>query len=53
MEPPHRAKLSRKFKRHLSRARIVCRGIPDDFACMDPALLRLLTVEVPRSLPAR
>ncbi|MBB5875675.1 MULTISPECIES: low molecular weight protein tyrosine phosphatase family protein [Xanthomonas] len=43
MEPPHRAKLSRRFKRHLGRARIVCLDIPDDFAHMDPALVQLLT----------
>ncbi|MBB5943037.1 low molecular weight protein tyrosine phosphatase family protein [Xanthomonas sp. 3307] len=53
MEPTHRAKLSRRFKRHLGRARIVCLNIPDDFAYMDPALVQLLTAKVSRHLPAR
>ncbi|MET0547673.1 MAG: low molecular weight protein tyrosine phosphatase family protein [Xanthomonas sp.] len=53
MEPAHRAKLSRRFKRHLGRARLVCLDIPDDFAYMDPALVQLLTAKVPRHLPVR
>ncbi|MBB5883241.1 putative protein tyrosine phosphatase [Xanthomonas sp. F1] len=53
METMHRAKLSRRFKRHLGRARIVCLDIPDDFAYMDPALVQLLTAKVSRHLPAR
>lgn len=50
MEPMHRAKLSRRFKRHLGRARIVCLDIPDDYGYMDPALVQLLTAKVARHL---
>ncbi|WP_420009468.1 low molecular weight protein tyrosine phosphatase family protein [Xanthomonas sacchari] len=50
MEPMHRAKLSRRFKRHLGRARIVCLDIPDDYGYMDPALVQLLTTKVARHL---
>ncbi|WP_295927771.1 low molecular weight protein tyrosine phosphatase family protein [uncultured Xanthomonas sp.] len=53
MEPAHRNKLSRRFKRHLGRARIVCLDIPDDYGYMDPALVQLLTAKVSRHLAAR
>ncbi|MCW0400103.1 hypothetical protein NB688_003573 [Xanthomonas sacchari] len=53
MEPAHRNKLSRRFKRHLGRARIVCLDIPDDYGYMDPALVQLLTAKVARHLAAR
>lgn len=49
MEKAHRAKLSRKFRKHL-RARVVCLDIPDDFAFMDPALVEILNARVPRFL---
>ena len=42
MEPRHRAALARRFKRRLRHARIVCLDIPDDYAFMDPALVKLL-----------
>jgi predicted protein tyrosine phosphatase len=41
MEKTHRAKLSKRFRRHL-KARVVCLDIPDDYAFMDPALVTLL-----------
>ena len=42
MEKAHRAKLSRRFKRHLKSARVICLDIPDDYTFMDPALVGLL-----------
>ena len=43
--------MARGFGRHLRGKRVVCLGIPDDFALMDPALVRLLWERVPRSVP--
>lgn len=45
MEKTHRAKLSKRFKRHL-KARVICLDIPDDYAFMDPALVALLNAKV-------
>jgi predicted protein tyrosine phosphatase len=42
MEKAHRSKLSRHFRRWLGGKRVVCLDIPDDYAFMDPALVRLL-----------
>lgn len=50
MEKTHRAKLSKRFKRHL-KARVICLDIPDDYAFMDPALVTLLKARVAPHLP--
>ena len=50
MENAHRTKLSMRFRAHLHRARVVCLGIPDDYAYMDPELVRLLQAKVPGHL---
>jgi predicted protein tyrosine phosphatase len=50
MEKVHRAKLQRRFKASLKKARVICLDIPDDYEFMDPALVRLLEVRVPRYL---
>ena len=42
MEKAHRSKLSKRFKRHLGGKRVICLDIPDDYAFMDPGLVRLL-----------
>jgi predicted protein tyrosine phosphatase len=42
MERAHRNKLARKFPAHLKSKRIICLDIPDEFAYMDPALVKLL-----------
>jgi predicted protein tyrosine phosphatase len=42
MEKAHRTKLSKRFKRHLGGKRVICLDIPDDYAFMDPVLIRLL-----------
>lgn len=52
MERAHRSKLSAKFGPHLRSARVVCLDIPDDYAYMDPELIKLLKARVPRYLPA-
>jgi len=51
MERAHRTRLSRKFRAHLGGKRVVCLGIPDDFAFMGPALVSLLQARVPKFLP--
>jgi predicted protein tyrosine phosphatase len=46
MEKAHRAKLQRRFRSSLKRARVVCLDIPDNYGFMDPALVALLKVKV-------
>ena len=46
MEKVHKARLALKFRASLKGKRIVCLDIPDDFAFMDPALVRLLENKV-------
>lgn len=53
MERRHRSKLSATFKRHLGGKRVVCLGIPDDYAFMAPALVERLLRTVPAHLPRR
>lgn len=50
MEKAHRAKLQKKFKTSLKRARVICLDIPDNYEFMDPELVRLLEAKVPRYL---
>ena len=50
MEKAHRNKLSSKFKRELLNKRVVCLDIPDNYAFMDPVLVRLLHTKVSRFL---
>lgn len=52
MERTHRSKLSAKFKAHLGDKRVICLDIPDNYAYMDPNLITLLKIKVPRYLPA-
>ena len=51
MERQHRTKLQLRFRKHLGRARVICLDIPDDYAFMDPDLIRLLKARVSRFLP--
>lgn len=46
MEKVHRSRLSKQFQRHLNGKRIVCLDIPDDYAYMQPELVRLLEKKV-------
>ena len=50
MERAHRRKLQRRFRSALKHARLICLDIPDDYAFMEPALVRLLEAKVPRFL---
>ncbi len=42
MERAHRNRLAKKFRPYLKTKRVVCLNIPDEFAYMDPALVRIL-----------
>lgn len=46
MERQHRAKLQRRFRAALKHARVICLDIPDDYAFMDPDLVRLFDMKV-------
>jgi len=48
MERSHRNKLSSKFHPSIKGKRVICLDIPDDYAFMDPDLIRLLEAKVPR-----
>jgi predicted protein tyrosine phosphatase len=50
MEKAHRNRLRRKFKPQLNRQRVICLNIPDEYDFMDPQLVRLLKVSVPKHL---
>ena len=41
-----RAKLQRRFKPQLKRARVICLDIPDDYGFMQPELVALLEKKV-------
>jgi predicted protein tyrosine phosphatase len=50
MEKIHLAKVRTKFRSILNGKRVICLDIPDDYAFMDPDLVRLLETKVPRFL---
>lgn len=52
MERQHRNKLQKKHRAALKEKRIVVLDIPDEFAFMDLALVRLLRAKMLRWLPA-
>jgi predicted protein tyrosine phosphatase len=47
MERAHRTKLQKRFRSLLKAKRLICLNIPDNFAFMDPALIRLLEARLP------
>ncbi|KQP98841.1 conserved protein of unknown function [Methylorubrum extorquens] len=51
MERAHRRKLMRRFGSALRHARIVCLDVRDDYAFMEPALVRMLEARAGRLLP--
>ena len=53
MEPMHRDKLRQRFRAQLSKQRIVCLNIADDYAFMQPELVALLKRKVMPHLMAR
>lgn len=46
MEKVHQTKLSALFKHLLYDKRVICRGIPDNYKFMEPALVKLLQTKV-------
>jgi predicted protein tyrosine phosphatase len=46
MEKSQRSKVSTRFRKYLKGKRIVCLDIPDNYAFMDPELVRLLEARV-------
>ena len=52
MEKAHRDRLRARFGGHLKDKRVICLEIPDNYEFMDPELVRLLKVKVPKFLPA-
>jgi predicted protein tyrosine phosphatase len=50
MEKKHKARLSTKFRQHLNGKRVICLDIPDEYAYMQPELVRLLETKVGRFL---
>ena len=52
MEPQHRAKVSKRFRKELAGKRVVCLDIPDNYEFMQPELIELLKMRARRFLPA-
>lgn len=52
MEKNHRARLNKRFHDSLAGKRVVVLGIPDDYECMDPALVTLLKQRCAPYLPS-
>ena len=50
MEKAQIARLRKHWGGHLHRQRVICLDIPDDYDYMDPALVALLEMRVPRHL---
>ncbi|WHI48447.1 phosphotyrosine protein phosphatase [Microbulbifer sp. VAAF005] len=53
MEKSHRNKVSKKFKDLLKGKKLICLDIPDNYARMDPVLVRLLESRVSRHVRFR
>ena len=51
IESAHRPNLAKHFPDALRGKRVVCLDVPDDFADVDPELVRLLWDRVTRSAP--
>ena len=51
MENTHRNKLRKKHKAALKDTRVIVLNIPDDYALMDPELIRLLKARMWKWLP--
>jgi predicted protein tyrosine phosphatase len=48
MEKSHKNKVSKRYKELLTGKRLVCLDIPDNYDRMQPELVRLLKVKVPK-----
>lgn len=53
MEKSHRNKVKSKFKDLLKEKRLICLDIPDNYARMDPILIRILENKVSRFIRLR
>lgn len=51
MERTHRNKIQKRFRKSLTRQRIICLDIPDDYEFMEDALVHLLRARMARHLP--
>jgi predicted protein tyrosine phosphatase len=51
MEKAHRSKVQKRFRSYLHGKRLICLDIPDEFAFMDPMLVKLLQTRLARYLP--
>lgn len=51
MEKSHQIRLNRKFRSVLAGKRIAVLNIPDEYDCMDPALIGLLKIRCAPYLP--
>ena len=51
MEKAHRTRLTQRFQPHLKNTRVICLDIGDDYAFMQPELVKLLQSRVARHLP--
>lgn len=51
MEKIHRRKVQQRFRSSLNGKRMICVDIPDDYAFMDLALIKLLHARLDRHLP--
>lgn len=51
MEKAHRTRLNRKFGKSLAGKRVVVLNIPDEYECMDPALVQLLKLRCASFIP--
>jgi len=51
MEKTHRTKLQKRYRALLGSKRVICLDIPDNYAFMDPELVRLLETKLARFLP--
>jgi predicted protein tyrosine phosphatase len=50
MEKVHRTKVQRDYRKVLDGKRVICLDIPDNYALMDPALVKLLQARLSRHL---
>ena len=50
MEQTHKRKLKQRFKQYLTKQRIICLGIPDEYEYMEPELVDIFKRNVPQFL---
>lgn len=50
MEKNHRNRLQKKFRKYLTKQKVICLNIPDEYDYMDPVLIEILKTTVPKYL---